>query len=318
MNKRLLLLVIIVVALGLFFWWRQETKPVDSKNTEFKTVVIKNGTSTHEIAAMLQKGGLIKSPLAFILMVRKLGLEGKIQAGDFKISPSENLEAVIKSLIHGSLDASVTIPEGYRAEQIADVLKNDIPTYQPSWRDKLAEKEGYLFPDTYFIPKDADIDTIINTLSGNFDAKYEAVHDGRKTSLSENQIVTIASMVEREAKFQEDRPLVASVILNRLKIGMPLQIDATIQYALGYQSGEKTWWKKNLTTDDLHIQSPYNTYTNPGLPPTPIANPGADALRAVIDAPQTMYLYYVSDKSGHNHYAATLDEQNANIRKYGL
>ena len=316
--KRFLLLILVIVILVGFFWWKEETKPVDVTSTTSQTVIVPTGTGTSAIGTLLKSKNLIRSQLAFIFMVRKLGLEGKIQAGDFKLSQSENLQTIVENMTHGSLDVSITIPEGYRAEQIADVLQSDLPTYETSWRDKLIDKEGYLFPDTYFIPKDADIDSIMNTLTRNFDTKYADIHDGRKMSLTESQIVTIASMVEREAKFAEDRPLVASVILNRLKIGMPLQIDATIQYALGYQSDDKTWWKKNLTTDDLHTESPYNTYTNAGLPPTPISNPGADALQAVIDAPQTNYLYYVSDKSGHNHYAATLDEQNTNIEKYGL
>jgi UPF0755 protein len=317
MNKRFLLLIIIVVILGGIVWWKDETKPVNTQNPAKQTIVIRAGTGTQAIGTLLKSKQLIRSQLAFMLMVRKLGLEGKIQAGDFRLSQSQNLEAIVDGLTHGSLDIWVTIPEGMRAEEIADTLQKDLPDYQPSWRDKLIPQEGYLFPDTYLIPKDESIDDFISLLNKNFEQKYTTL-GSPSTSLSKQQIVTIASMVEREARYASDRPLVASVILNRLRIGMPLQIDATIQYALGYQNDQNSWWKKDLATDDLHIVSPYNTYTNTGLPPTPISNPGLDVLKAVVNAPKTDYLYYVSDKSGHNHYAATLEEHNANIKKYGL
>jgi len=131
-----------------------------------------------------------------------------------------------------------------------------------------------------------------------------------------DEVLSIASLVEREAKFPKDRPLVASVILNRLKEGMKLDIDATIQYALGYQPNDKSWWKKELTIEDLEINSSYNTYKNAGLPPSPIANPGLLAIIAVIDAPKTEYFYYISDKQGKNHFAKTIEEHNINISKY--
>jgi len=137
-------------------------------------------------------------------------------------------------------------------------------------------------------------------------------------SLTKAQIVIIASIVEREAKFPQDRPLVASVILNRLNAGLPLQVDATGQYALGYQTDQKSWWKTDLTDADLQVNSPYNTYLNTGLPPAPISNPGLEALKAVINAPQTNYLFYISDKNGNNHYEATADQHDADVKKYGL
>ena len=130
------------------------------------------------------------------------------------------------------------------------------------------------------------------------------------------KLVIIASLIEREAKLAADRPLTASVILNRLKIGMKLDIDATVQYALGYQTQEKSLWKKDLTNLDLEIDSPFNTYQNPGLPPAPIANPGLAAMEAVVNAPDTNYLYYISDKSGKLHLAGTIEEHNANIDQY--
>jgi UPF0755 protein len=123
-------------------------------------------------------------------------------------------------------------------------------------------------------------------------------------------------MIEREAKLTEDRPRIASVIINRLTIDMKLDIDATVQYALGYQPQEKTWWKKSLTVDDLAIDSPYNTYLVAGLPPTPISNPGIAAITAVVNAPDTHYLYYIADATGKSHFAETLEEHQQNIARY--
>ena len=153
----------------------------------------------------------------------------------------------------------------------------------------------------------------------NFTKKYAEISPKRmQSSYTQGQIVTVASLIEREAKFPQDRPLVASVIYNRLSNDMPLQIDATIQYALGYQTDQQTWWKKNLTDDDLALNSAYNTYTQTGLPPTPIANPGVLSLEAALNPAQTNYLYYVSDKDGHNHYEETLAEHDADILKYSV
>ena len=160
---------------------------------------------------------------------------------------------------------------------------------------------------------------VIKIFEENFSRRFDnelnekAINKG----LSVQEAVTLASLVEREARFAEDRQKVASVILKRLGNGMKLDIDATVQYVLGYQPEEKNWWKKELSLDDLDIDSPFNTYRNAGLPPGPIANPGLASIKAVLDADvNTLYLYYVSDKSGHLHFARTFEEHNENIRKY--
>lgn len=217
----------------------------------------------------------------------------------------------------GTLDIWVTIPEGKRAEEIAAILKEKIPTYDPSWDSKLEQNEGYLFPDTYLIPRQATADQVTSLLRSTFDQRFHDINLSQ-TSLSQSEIVTVASLVEREARHDEDRPLIASVIYNRLEEGMPLQIDATVQYALGYNTREKTWWTKNLSLDDLKISSAYNTYTHQGLPPGPICNPGVAALQAAAHPAKTNYTFYVTDKNGINHYASTYKEHLANIKQYGL
>ncbi len=309
------LAILMVFLIGTFLWWQNGLKPADPKNKTPKIFIVKPGEGVREIANHLKTQGLIKDPIVFFLLTKQGGLDKKIQAGDFRLNPSMKAMEVAEGLTHGTLDIWVTIPEGLRADEVADILKKVMPTYKESWREKLDENEGYLFPDTYLIPRDADVDTVISLLKNTFETRYKTL-DTSKTNLTKNQIVIVASLIEREAKKDEDRPLVASVILNRFNIGMKLDIDATIQYALGYQEDEKRWWKKSLTLDDIKLNSPYNTYRVSGLPPTPISNPGLASLQAVVNPSDTNYLYYITDSKGINHYGKTLEEHNANIQKY--
>ncbi len=319
MKKISFIIVFFILILGgILAWWVNATAAVDISNKNQKTFSIKRGENVREIANALKSEGLIKDPVIFFILVKRLGLDQKIQAGDFFLSPSMKAVDIAKALQVGTSDVHIVIPEGKRAQEIADTLRDRLPTYQDSWRGKLILNEGYLFPDTYSFPKDVTIEQIIEAMKINFEKKYNSIKISNQNRLSKEQIVILASIVEREAKHAEDRPLVASVMLNRLKEGMPLQIDATVQYALGYQPIGRTWWKKELTFDDLKINSTYNTYENPGLPPGPISNPGAEVLNAVANPSQTNYLFYISDKQGINHYAKTFTEHEALIKKYGL
>ncbi len=319
MKRFFITLLILIVLFGTFlFWWERGTRAVNPADKKEVIFVVAKGEGVREISNNLKTEGLIKDPVVFFLMVKKTGLDGKIQAGDFRLSPSMTASEIAQNLTHGTLDIWVTIPEGKRADEIADELSGKIPSYENSWREILNQNEGFLFPDTYLIPKDADVNTVLSLMKNNFEQKFSSIPNTPKEQNSIKRIVNIASMIEREAKLPEDRPIVASVIYNRLEIDMALQIDATIQYALGYQPSQKSWWKKALSKEDLRLDSPYNTYLNKDLPPTPISNPGKDVLEAVINPAKTDYLYYVSDETGKNHYAKTLDEHNTNIKKYGL
>lgn len=310
-------LLFIVVILGGILLWNNGLSPVNSANKNFVTFIVAKGSGLKEISSKLETAGLVKNRIIFFLYARLGKLEGKIQAGDFRLSPSMSTPEIAQDLTHGTLDVWITIPEGKRATEIAEILQSKIPTYNQSWRNTLVLNEGYLFPDTYLIPKDAEIETVVKQMRDNFDQKY-ATLDTSKTKLSKKEIVILASFVEREAKFAQDRPLVASVLLNRYEIGMKLDIDATVQYILGYSKEENNWWRKNLTYEDLKINSPYNTYLNSSLPPTPIANPGIEALKAVVNPENTNFMYYISDKTGHLHFAKTLSEQSQNIEKYAV
>jgi UPF0755 protein len=312
------LLIILFIAASLYFWWQNGNAPVDRANTSTKTFAIAKGEGTRAIVDKLKRDGFIRDPIVFFLLTKQKGIDSKIQAGQFILSPAMTADEILAKLQVGTFDATITIPEGKRAEEVADILKFNFPAFKDEWRTRLNNEEGYLFPDTYSFSRDSDIDQIISKMKDNFEKKFAQIPDGNKQSLTRREIVIIASLVEREAKYDDDRPKVASVLINRYKMDMKLDIDATVQYALGYQTRENSWWKKSLTEDDLAVDSPYNTYTNAGLPPGPISNPGFKALSAVIDAPKTDYLFYISDKEGHNHYAKTLEEHNENIKRYGL
>ena len=308
------LFLIIAAAIGL--WWNNGLLPANKADKTPVIFVVNKGEGVREIANHLKAQKLINDSIVFFLLTRFQGLDKQIQAGDFRINPSMSAQEIASALTHGTLDIWVTIPEGKRALEIAEILKEKIPSYKPSWDQELVANEGYLFPDTYLIPKDADINFIVTLLTNNFKNKYSTLPASK--TLSKEQVVIIASLVEREGKNDTDRPLIASVILNRFNIGMKLDIDATVQYALGFQATEQRWWKKNLTTDDLKLVSPYNTYKVAGLPPTPISNPGLASLEAVVSPANTDYLFYMTDAKGITHFAKDIKEHNANIQKYGL
>ncbi len=310
------LILLFIILAGLFLWWN---RGLSAANPGDKTPVIfavNKGEGVREIANRLKSEGLIKDPIVFFLYTRINGLDKQIQAGDFRINPSMSASELASNLTHGTLDIWVTVPEGLRAEEIADILKSKLPNYNDSWRQSLDQNEGYLFPDTYLIPRDADVNTVITLMRNNFQKKYDSVKNTKTTNLTDAQTIILASIIEKETKFPQDRPLVASVFVNRLNIGMALGSDPTVMYALGYQADTKTWWKKDLTVDDLNIDSLYNTRKNAGLPPGPIANPGLSAIEAALNPAKTDYLYFFADKQGHLHFATTLEGHNANIKKY--
>jgi len=316
MRKPIILLVLaFIIGLTITFWWFEGNKSVDPNNKEQKIFVIEKGAGVREIGKDLKEQGLIKDPVVFFLLIKKENKDTRIQAGDYRLSPSMNLPTIIDNLTHGTLDIWITVKEGLRANEIAQILKENFESYEDEWVKKLNSQEGYLFPDTYLIPKDAGIELIISIFNKNFHNKISSIGLDKDSS-NLKRIVIIASIIEREARFPEEKDLVSSVIYNRLDIGMPLQVDASVQYALPYDSREKSWWKKHLTVQDLKINSSYNTYTNIGLPPTPIANPGVVSLKSAASPATSNYLYYVSDRSGHLHFAKTLEEHNINIDKY--
>ncbi|HLL61183.1 MAG TPA: endolytic transglycosylase MltG [Candidatus Nitrosocosmicus sp.] len=317
MKKLLTLFIFLIIIFGsLFLYYQEGSLPVNKKAKDTAIFVIRPGEAVPEIAKNLENENLIRNKVVFYWTVKRLGIDNKIQAGDFRLSQSMSAEEIAKNLTQGTLDEWVTIIEGLRKEEVAQIMsqKFEIPEVEFT---QLAE-EGYLYPDTYLIPRQASSGAIISLLKNTFYQKYDKDLQAKATKkgLTEKEVVTLASLVEREA-FETDIQGVANVLYKRLKIDMPLQVDATVQYALGYQVQEKRWWKRSTTFEDLEIDSPYNTYKNKGLPPGPISSPGIDALKAVVNADEsTPYTFYIHDKNGAIHYARTLDEHNANIKKY--
>jgi len=300
------------------------------------TFVVESGETPANIAKRLQKAGLISDSGLFVRLVSYMGVGNKIQAGIYQLRATMTMPEVAVALQHGrQKEITVTIPEGLRTEEIAALLaekglvdanafigrvRSGKATY-PALADRPSGTtlEGYLFPDTYRVAAgNTDAQSMIDLLTGTFDQRFDA--DMRKQAaargLSVFQTVILASIVEREAVVAQERPLIAGVFLNRLKDGTVLNADPTVQYALGYQASENVWWKRPLLFDDLKINSPYNTYINPGLPPGPICNPGLASLQAVLSAPETDYYYFVARGDGTHVFARTLEEHRANVQKY--
>ena len=310
-------LFFIFLAVFAYMVYNEGTLAVNKQDKTSKIFVIKQGEGLDEIANSLSSEKLIRNKIVFYFVVKSQKADKKIQAGDFRLSGSMNLHEIIKTLQHGTLDSWITFIEGLRKEEIAQVISKNFSI--PELEFIRLAPEGYLFPDTYLIPTIATAQTIIDTMKLNFDKKYseDLILKAKNLKLTDEQVITLASLVEREARYADDRKTVASIVYKRWKADWPLQIDATVQYALGYQEQEKTWWKKNLSQQDLKIDSNYNTYKNTGLPPGPICNPSLSSIKAVVNADEnTPYWYYLTDKNGVMHYATTYAGHQANRRKY--
>lgn len=303
--RRLLWSFIVIGSLivtGLFFWWKWAIQPADEAGPT--VVVVTRGAAIDTIGRQLQQAGFIKSVAAFKLMVMKLGVSKSIQAGDFRLDGKMSLAEIVTGLTHGSLDVWVTLPEGWRREQMAQKLAEELIGFdEPEFLTATTNLEGYLFPDTYLVPREATAGAVVRLLTETFYKKVGVVN---------KDTVILASIVEREAVGSEDRQLVADILTKRLKVGMGLNADATLQYALGKPDN---WWPVPTASDKL-VNSAYNTYKYKGLPPAPIANPGLAVITAARDAQDTPYVYYLHDAEGKIHPAKTLEEHQVNIVQY--
>ncbi|MCR4442030.1 MAG: endolytic transglycosylase MltG [Peptococcaceae bacterium] len=323
----ILLLLVILAGFGTVLYG--QLGPARPGTGQEEIFIIKPGATPLEIASDLEKQGLIKSSRAFLLYSRLAGKIDRFKAGQYLLSPSYNTPKIVDIIEKGKVATiTFTIPEGYTLRQIADVLvKQGIATEEEFWNaakqghydypflkdlPKTERRlEGYLFPDTYLIPKGMKVDKVIDLMLRRFDQVYKKLPNN-KTGLTTHEVVTLASIVEGEAVLDKERPLIASVFLNRLKIGMKLDSDATIQYSLDKHT-ERVLYK------DLEIDSPYNTYRHKGLPPGPIGSPGEASLRAVLEPAETKYRYFVAKKdgSGEHVFAVSLAEHAENKKKLG-
>ncbi|WP_340695985.1 endolytic transglycosylase MltG [Hydrogenobacter thermophilus] len=292
---------------------------------EKKTVEIPYGMSSTDIAMYLYKEGVIRNPLSFlgIHMVKK----GKLEAGEYEFDGLIFPWDVYRKIHYGLRKVyKITVPEGSDIYDIANILEmhsickaKDFLEYALS--PKTAERyglntfsmEGFLFPDTYFFSKNTHPLTVISVMYRNFLKKTESLREElKKSGMSLEEWVTIASLIEKETALKEEKPLISAVIRNRLKKGMRLQIDPTVIYAMK----RKGIWDGKLLSKDLEIDDPYNTYLYFGLPPSPICNPGMDSLEYALYPAKVNYLYFVANGNGGHRFSSTYLEHLANVRAY--
>ncbi len=306
--------------------------------------IIKKGEGSKEIALNLEKAGLINFSPIFRFYVLTTGKAGKLQAGDYLLSPSMNIPQIVHKFTTGDIiKEKITIIEGWNLRDIGFYFENkgmfqaeelwevagfpavdfskvrDLPKPKDFSSDYefLKEKpknislEGYLFPDTYEINKEANIETVIRKMLSNFDKKItpELRTEIKKQGKTIFEIITMASLIEKEVKTKEDKELVSGVLWKRLKTGIPLQVDATISYITGKQTTK-------ISKADTLIDSPYNTYKYYGLPLGPISNPGLESIKAAIYPKSSDYWYYLSTPDGKTYYSKTLKEHNIKKAKY--
>ena len=303
-------------------------QPVDPAGAQ-KAIQIQAGESVGAIALELESEGVIRDAGSFRLYLIYAGLDKGIQAGSHQLSPAQNALEIAGAIQDATPKIlSIKILPGWRLEEIAAALP--LNGFSMTAEDFLAAArglkgtsvlpgnpdtrgvEGYLFPDTYSIKRDAGSAEILAVMLQNFDNQVtpEIRNGFESQGMTLGQAVILASMVQKEAVVSDEMPVIASVFYNRLQNGMRLESDPTAQYALGYIASQKTWWKNPLNQSDLKVNSPYNTYIVTGLPPGPICDPGLAALKAVAFPAQTSYYYFRArcDGSGRHNFSATYDE----------
>lgn len=322
-------LFILLSSFFIFFWWNSVSSPSKPQDKETRKFLIVKGEAAGKIAKKLESAGLIKSELAFRLYTQLSGREKSIQAGNYELSPNLALKEIIKALVAGPKEVWVTYPEGLRREEIAqktvkalDIEKDKTTTFLQEFLQESEGQEGFLFPETYLFPKDVTAKKVIAKLRSTFDTKVseKIISDAKASGSTIKEVIILASVIERETITDEERPVVAGILLKRLDAGWPLQADATLQYAIANAkcqiSNIKCDWWQPPTAEQKSLKSPYSTYTNKGLPPSPIANPGNSSIKAVVYPEDSPYWYYLHDSEGKIHYAKSLEEHNQNIARY--
>lgn len=322
---------------------------VDSRPVRF---VVEPGTPARTIGKNLVAAGLIEDDLLFEAYVRVNGLAARLEAGTFILAPSMTMAEIVEALQQAeAASVTITIPEGWRLEQIVEyldeagifagsegaleqyrsqVISGDLTGLDPARYAFLQDRpagvslEGYLFPETYEIPAEGTLPADVlrrqlDTFAARVIPAYEEAVQAGTTAYDLHTVLTLASIVEREAVVPQERPDIAGVYLNRLAVGMRLEADPTVQYAMGYQEESGQWWKTPVFLEEYSgVISPYNTYLNDGLPPGPIASPGLSSIQAVLTPAQHEYLYFVAvpDGTGRHVFALTFDEHVVNVQRY--
>lgn len=331
--KKLVVIVAIFCLLGLgavligyFNLMRYATTPTDLQSVE-TIVTVARGQSLKQTADILHAHGLIDKPLKFRLLARLKGADKRIQAGEYILASDLPPKDILEKMVSGKVRLyRFTVPEGSNLNQIAEIIDSAKlldrqaflqTVYDPGFIEKLdinvGSLEGYLFPDTYFFPKNADAGHIIETMVSRLHSEISDAWIKRavELGLSLHEIITLASIIEKETGAASERPLISSVFHNRLKKRMRLETDPTVIYGIKDFDG-------NLTRKHLETATPYNTYRIKGLPPGPIASPGRASIEAALYPADTRYLFFVSKKDGTHQFSTNLVEHNRAIRKYQL
>lgn len=301
------------------------------------TFIVEVGETAVGIAVRLEEAGFISDATLFRRFLQYHGLDAFLEAGEYQLRRNMTMREIAEALQHSRVqEVTITIPEGWRAEQVADLLtaenimdgsvflaavQQGMAIEHPLLADRPAGVgfEGYLFPETYRLPAQATpedlLTRMLDTMQARLPIGWEAMASAQGYTFYE--VLTVASIVEREAVIPEERATIASVYLNRVQQGMYLNADPTVQYAMGYQSETGQWWKTPVTLEEYQsVNHPYNTYLYPGLPPGPICSPGADSILAVLQPAQTPYLYFVARGDGSHVFAETLEEHERNVQLY--
>jgi len=294
-------LIIILFFTAIYF-------PLNENSSIHKIVIIPPGTNAREVVNILENNEIIiKNNFIMRMLIKLTKLEEKLKYGEYNLSPAMNMIEILEKLTKGEVVLyKITIPEGYNCEQIAELLDKKGIVEKESFINlvKNGEKnwEGYLFPDTYEVPKGYGSENMLKLLLLNFNRVMDKLKPKiEKSQFSLDEIITLASIIEKEAKYNDEKSKVSSVFHNRLKNGMKLQSCATIQYILGKP-------KEKLEESDLKIDSPYNTYLYKGLPPGPICNPGLDSIIAALEPAETDWLYFVLGENGRHIFSKTYQE----------
>lgn len=275
-----------------------------------KTITIEKGSGAHTIADALYHEGIIRNSTYFLLYAKLIRVDVNIKPGNYIFRNPISTPSLVRLITSSSAERRIRIMEGATNYEIAQYLSNEKLVSIKEFVKASDGQEGYLFPDTYQVFENVSAAELVKLMRDNFEQKIEPLKGAiAKQNHSLQDIIIMSSIVEKESANGDDRAIVAGILWKRLRAGRPLQVDASLSYLTGKSSAE-------LTTTDLHIDSPYNTYKYPGLPKGPIGNPGLDAIKASIFPKETPYWFYLHDKEGEPHYAITFEEHIANKDKY--
>ena len=325
----LLLTLTILAAIGVgVTLYRWTSEPFKGWEGAEQFVTIEPGSGTRTITQRLIQAGVIRDDATFRAALWRSGRSRSLQAGEFRFERAMTPIEVVDKLARGEVhNRRITFPEGLNIREMARIYEQQGFGRAAAFAEAAADArpirdidadatdlEGYLFPETYSVPRDTTATKLVSLMVARFRQLFtsDIQQAGRTLELTPRQIVTLASLVEKETAQPAERPIVAAVYLNRLKIGMGMQADPTVIYALE-RAGR---YDGNIRRGDLSFDSPYNTYRYPGLPPGPIASPGLASLQAAVAPAQVDYLYFVSRNDGSHVFARTLAEHNENVRQY--